>query len=238
MTTMTSNLATENDKITYRRIRAAIGYLGIGLPIALIVFSWVPFFKTNTQNSISLFYYTNLREILTGILCAVGLFLIRYKGYKNPDFWKNDGLLTNLAGAMAFGIAFFPTNPDTCCQKIYTLIPYCANFLGYIHYAFAAIFFFILAILSIVVFTIGQNENPEIPISIFNENKIYRVCGYSILGCIVLIPILSHFKVMYSTLILEAFALFAFGTSWLIKGRALGDTGIIGEKIYRERNIK
>ncbi|MFA6404189.1 MAG: DUF998 domain-containing protein [Salinivirgaceae bacterium] len=236
METMTSNLITDNDKITYRRIRAAIGYLGIGLPIALIVFSWLPFFKTAFQNSISHYYYTNLREILTGILCAVGLFLIRYKGYKNPVFWKNDSLLTNLAGAMAFGIALFPTNPDACCQKIYTLIPYCANFLGIIHYTFAATFFLILAILSIVVFTIGQKQNLDIPVSIFNENNIYSTCGYLILCFIVLIPIFSAFKVMYATLILEALALFAFGTSWLIKGRALGDTGKLGEKVYRERN--
>jgi hypothetical protein len=237
METLITNPLTENDKITYRRIRAAIGYLGIGLPISLIVFSWIPFFKTSVQNSISHYYYTNLREILTGILCAVGLFLIRYKGYKNPVIWKNDSLLTNIAGGLAFGIAFFPTNPDTCCQKIYTLIPICEGFLGVAHYAFAATFFIILAILSIKVFTIGQMENIDISISIFNENGIYRICGYLILLFIVLIPVFSAFKVMHATLILEAFALFAFGTSWLIKGRALGDKGILGEKIYRERNV-
>jgi hypothetical protein len=42
----------------------------------------------------------------------------------------------------------------------------------------------------------------------------------------------------YSTLILESLALFFFGTAWLIKGRALGDKGKLGEKIYREHNAE
>lgn len=113
---------TENNILTFRRIRRAIGYLGIGLPVVLLILSLIPFFQTRVQASISHYYYTNLRELFTGVLCAVGLFLIRYKGTKNPKFWKNDGLLTNIAGYMAFGVAFFPTNPDMWCQKIYTLI--------------------------------------------------------------------------------------------------------------------
>lgn len=51
---------------------------------------------------------------------------------------------------------------------------------------------------------------------------------------ILLIPAFN--KVHYATLIFESLALFSFGTSWLIKGRVLGDKGKIGEKIYREKN--
>jgi hypothetical protein len=189
------------------------------------------------QPSISSYYYTNLREIFTGVLCAVGLFLIRYTGTKSSSFWKNDSLLTNIAGYMAFGIALFPTNPDNRAEKIYTLIPSDLSFLGYLHYAFAAIFFVILAIISINVFTIGQKPNNQIPISIFNENHIYKICGYLILGFIVLIPVFSILNLFtYSTLLFEALALFSFGISWLIKGRWLGDTGKVGMKIYRESN--
>jgi len=227
---------SENDILTYRRIRSAIGVLGIGLPIVLLILPLFPFFKTTIQNSISHYYYTNLRELFTGVLCAVGLFLIRYKGHKNPIFWKNDGLLTNIAGFMAFGIALFPTNADVCTQKIYTIIPHCHSILGIIHYFFAATFFVVLAIVSINVFTIGQNINSNIPVSLINENKIYRTCGYLMLCFLILVPILSSLKLSYSTLICEALALFSFGISWIIKGRALGDKGKIGEKIYREKN--
>ena len=228
---------SEHDIQSFRRIRKAIGYLGISLPIVLVLLSLIPFFNTRVQPSISNYYYTNLREILTGVLCAVGLFLIRYTGYKNPSFWKNDNLLTNIAGYMAFGVAFFPTNPDKWSEKIYTLVPLNVNLMGYIHYGFAAIFFLVLAVISINVFTIGQKTDNQIPVSIINENHLYRICGFLILFFIILIPVFVRINLFTSsTLLFEALALFAFGISWLIKGRALGDRGKIGERLYREMN--
>ncbi|MDA6070688.1 hypothetical protein NJT12_13770 [Flavobacterium sp. AC] len=225
------------DIFTYRRIRRAIGYLGISLPILLVVFSLVPFFQTPLQFSISHYYYTNLREIFTGTLCAVGLFLIRYKGFGNASILKNDNLLTNIAGIMALGVALFPTNPDDFKAKIYTLIPYPEKWLGWLHYGFAALLFLILALLAINVFTIGQENETKTPKSILNENNIYRVCGYSIIVCIIMIPTFEILKLFpYSTLIFEALSLFAFGIAWLIKGRALGDKGVIGQKLYQENN--
>jgi len=225
------------DIFTYRRIRRAIGYLGISLPLLLVGLSLISFFQTPVQPSISHYYYTNLREIFTGTLCAVGLFLICYKGHKNPLIWKNDNLLTNIAGIMALGVALIPTNPDDFKAKIYTLIPSSEKWLGYLHYGFAAIFFLILALLAINVFTIGQQNETRAPKSILNENNIYRVCGYLILIAVILVPVAGRLKWFpYSTLVFEAVALFAFGIAWLIKGRALGDQGKIGQKLYQENN--
>jgi hypothetical protein len=237
MKNLSDIMNSENDIKTFRRIRRAIGMLGIFLPLILLILSFIPFFKTPTQPSLSAYYYTNLRDLLTGVLCAVGLFLIRYKGFKGSSIWKNDNLSTNIAGYMAFGIALFPSNPDSSADKIYSLIPLDLNLLGSLHYGFAAIFFLILSMISINVFTIGQKENKDIPVSIFNENHIYKICGYLILIFIIMIPIFDSFNVLpYSTFIFEALALISFGISWLIKGRALGDKGSLGEKIYRESN--
>jgi hypothetical protein len=219
-----------NNLFAYRRLRRAIGYLGILLPVILVSFSLFKFFDTTVQPSISHYYFSNLREIFTGTLCAVGLFLICYKGNGNKVIWKNDNLLTNLAGVMAIGVAFVPTDPTgTSCTQC-TLI---SVGLKELHYGFAAVLFLTFAFLSINVFTIGQEPNSEIPISILNENNIYRFCGYGIIICIAFIP-LKLFG--HATLVFEAIALFLFGTSWLIKGRALGDEGHIGEKLYREHN--
>lgn len=225
------------DIFTYRRIRRAIGYLGISLPILLVGLSLISLFKTAVQPSISDYYYTNLREIFTGTLCAVGLFLICYRGRGNHSIWKNDNLLTNIAGIMALGVALFPTNPDNFKAKIYTLIPYSAKWLGWLHYGFAALLFLIFALLAINVFTIGQENETRTPKSILNENNIYRFCGYSIIVFIIMVPIAETFDLFnYSTLVLEALSLFAFGIAWLIKGRALGDKGVIGQKLYQENN--
>jgi hypothetical protein len=69
------------------------------------------------------------------------------------------------------------------------------------------------------------------------ENYLYKVCGYAIIVFMILIPVFSLLKLFRcSTLVLEALALIAFGTAWLIKGRVLGDTGKIGRVLYRENN--
>lgn len=219
-----------HDLFAYRRLRRVIGYLGVFLPIILVLLSLFEFFNTDVQPSISHYYFTNLREIFTGTLCAVGLFMICYKGNGNKSLLKNDNLLTNIAGFMAIGVAFIPTDPlkGACVECTLIVVG-----LKELHYGFAAILFLIFSLLSINVFTIGQQSNTYIPISILNENNIYRFCGYSILLFIVLIPF-NLFE--YSTLVFEALSLFMFGISWLIKGRALGDQGIIGEKLYREQN--
>ena len=224
---------------TYRRLRRMIGLLGLALPIVLVLLSLFPFFNTDIQPSISDYYYTHLREVFTGTLCGVGLFLICYKGYNNPHIWKNDNFLTNFSGIMAFGVAFMPTTAADCSGKIFTLIPSCAPWLGWLHYSCAALLFLSFSILAINVFTIGQKEDHSLPASWLNENHIYKVCGYSILVFIVMIPVSASFRLFKdSTLVFEALSLFAFGTAWLIKGRALGDKGKIGEKLYRERNAK
>lgn len=226
-----------HDVFTYRRIRRAIGYLGISLPILLVILSFISFFQTPVQNSISHYYYTNLREIFTGSLCAVGLFLICYKGHGNISIWKNDNLLTNIAGVMALGVALVPTNPEDVSDKIHTLRPYSEKWIGTFHYIFAALLFLIFALLAINVFTISRERKTPVPKSILNENNIYRFCGYSILLFILMVPIAEKFHLFpYSTLVFEALSLFAFGTAWLIKGRALGDKGIIGQKLYQENN--
>ncbi len=165
--------------------------------------------------------------------------MIRYKGSVNSSFWKNDELLTNVAGLMAIGVALIPVNPEYDHLKVYTLIPFTYSWIGWLHYAFAALLFGIFSLIAINVFTIGQNIDNEIPESRLNENHIYRFCGYSIIILMILVPVSENLRLFkYSTLVLEALSLFLFGTAWLIKGRALGDEGKIGEKLYRERNVE
>ena len=235
-------MSDQNDTKNYRRLRKAIGGLGFALPALLLIFSLIPFFETPFQHSISHYYYTNLREMFTGALCAVGLFLVSYQGQANQEgsrspWWKNDNLLTNISGVMALGVAFVPTNAEKDVEKVYTLIPWSNNLIGWFHYGFAAILFIAFAIMSIYAFTIGQKDNEDIPVSVINENHIYKACGYAIFVCIALVPVCAVLKISsYSTLVLEALSLFAFGISWLVKGRALGDKGVIGQKVYREFN--
>lgn len=52
-----------------------------------------------------------------------------------------------------------------------------------------------------------------------------------------MVPVAEQFNLFpYSTLVFETLSLFSFGITWLVKGRALGDKGIIGQKLYQENN--
>jgi hypothetical protein len=224
-----------DDNKTVKRLRKAVGYLAMGLPLALFLLSYIPFFKTGMQKSISYCYYTNFRDLYTGVLCAVSLFLICYRSSKNPKFWLDDNKMTNLAGIMALGMALVPTNPDCCSEKIYTLIPVCSKYIGWIHIVFALLFFGILAEISICIFTIGQKVDESIPVSCLNENYIYKICGYIIIACIAMIMIGKVINLFPNSIFwFEAIGLAAFGFSWLIKGRFIGDKGQKGRKLYRE----
>jgi hypothetical protein len=234
------------DNLSLRRMRNAVGLLGIALPILLGLFSIIPFFETSLKKTISLYYYTNLRDILIAILCAVGFFLICYKGVRNLflSYLENDFRMTNLAGIMALGVALFPTNPECCSEKIYVLIPCCVKWFGCLHYIFAVPFFIILAIISLVIFPILQNVDKSIRISFWNENHFYSFCGIMIFICLVLIVVSKCLNILpYSVFWLEAVALAVFGIAWLVKGRILDSECFwgkkindkINEKVYREK---
>lgn len=223
-------------KHTFKKLRRAIGYLGVGLPVSLLVLHYFSFFKTDFQPSISHFYYTNFREIFTGILCAVGLFMVMYEGHKNAKWWKNDTLLTNIAGAMAFGVAFFPTNPLQPSDKVDTLIDYPWEWLGGLHYAFAGALFLAFALLSYFSFTIGQAEN-DLKRHWLNENNLYKTGGILIILFVLAVPIAPMLTDWpYTTFLFELLALAVFGFVWLIKGRAFGDKGSWGRMVYHESN--
>ncbi len=63
----------------YNSVRRALGLVGLGLPASLIFYALIV--PGGMQPSISEFYYTAMGDVLVGSLCAIGIFLIAYKGY-------------------------------------------------------------------------------------------------------------------------------------------------------------
>ena len=90
---------------SYLSLRQAIGWIGILLPFTLMLGVLVIFRGNPVRISISMYYYTGMRDVLVGALCAIGLFLFFYRGYSKWDNWAG-----NIAGFFALGIALFPTN--------------------------------------------------------------------------------------------------------------------------------
>lgn len=202
--------------ITFVTLRKAIGWLGILLPLALIIGTIVIGRCQNVQDSISHYYYTVMGGVFVGTLCAVALFLIIYRGYN----WL-DNLSTTVAGFCAIGVAMFPTSSNK--DKICSIIDF--GNLGPIetlHYLSAALFFLTLAFISIFLFRKGSADpTPRKK----TRNKIYLISGIVIIACMVLIlilhslPALEKIVNLYKLVfVLEWIALLAFGISWLVKG--------------------
>lgn len=206
--------------ISYTILRRTLGILGVLLPIVLVIGAMVIGNCCEVQSSISNYYYTRMRNVFVGFLCAYSLFLWAYKGYPG-NIWDN--WLGNIACILGLGVAFLPTAVDetelTSC--ITTLVD--NGIIGWLHLFCAASFFIVLAIYSIFIFTKGSSSPTS---QKKKRNRLYRICGYTMLVNILLMAIyVLVFRKIFPAwekaapvFWLEAIALWAFGISWLTKG--------------------
>jgi hypothetical protein len=220
---MNNNAPEKQDPqlISYLTLRKAIGILAILFPVVIVVGSILIGGCDEIQSNLSTYYHTRMRNLFVGILCAIALFLFAYKGYD-----RIDSIAGNLACIFAILVAFFPTSvtePITPC----ILSPYENKISSSIHFFSAGGFFLILAYFSIFLFTRKEPKPTKMKLK---RNKLYRLCGYIILVCIILMavyyvsdslnPSLSLKK--YNPILwLETLALWAFGVSWLTKGNTI-----------------
>lgn len=200
--------------LSYLALRKAIGILGILLPFVL-AFGVRVIFKSETPDTISGFYYTGMGDVFVGTLCAIGVFLLSYKGYE-----RRDDLAGDFACVFAVGVALFPTTPPSDPSALERAI-------GASHLVFAALFFVTLAYFSLCLFTKTGEETPTR--RKIMRNRIYVGCGCTIVAAIVLIAAISLLPEQLEETLraynpvfwLEAMAVVAFGLSWLTKGEAI-----------------
>ncbi len=210
--------------ISYLLLRRCIGFLGISLPIILVAGAFFYGDCKLIQSSISDYYHTEMRNIFVGVLCAIALFMFTYVG---NDY--RDRIAGNLASIFALGIAFFPTYVDLDSGSCGTNCLDYEPWVSIMHFTFAALFFIVLIYFSLVLFTQSNYEKNERPEQKRKRDTLYRICGYIMIVCIVLIAIYAAFiktkfpeiKKLDPVFWLESIALFAFGISWLTKGQFL-----------------
>jgi hypothetical protein len=196
---------------SYLFLRRAIGIIGLALPVVLIVGNlvWPP---GVLLLSISSSYYSPLRGVFVGSMCALGVFLLSYRGYGRVDDVAGD-----IAAVAAVGVALFPTTPDfgptTGTQQV----------VGGLHMAFAGIFFLTLVFFCWYLFPRTTDDPPTR--QKLRRNAVYRVCGVLILLSIVLIAVTELINLTTSAhamLWLETVAILAFGVAWAVKGETMG----------------
>ena len=95
---------------TYRYLRGGIPVMLVLLTAALIIERAG---ATCWQTSISAYYFTSAHAVFIGAICAIGTLLIVYKGSRDTE-----DILLNLAGILAFVVAFVPTSrPVLLCGE-------------------------------------------------------------------------------------------------------------------------
>lgn len=234
--------------ISYNTMRKAVGWLGMLLPFLLLFGNWIinhsgvlnNSWWVNTdptcmkhytaagsfKSSISHYYYTTMGEMFTGVLCAVALFLFCYKGHplRPGEKGLSDSFVTNAAGLFALGVVIFPTSSEEgCCITDNMRTFMSSTYTGYIHFAFAALFFLALAYMCLVNF----RRTAQVGVKGRGHSyTLYLVCGWIMLACLLSIFIYAMWLApahdcsgkYHVVFILETIALVAFGISWLTKG--------------------
>ncbi|MGH8836154.1 MAG: hypothetical protein ACRDWG_14330 [Actinomycetes bacterium] len=228
---MTEAERRARDRILYIRsylfMRAMIGFIGIALPIVLVIGNGLFVHgDLGIRSSLSGYYHSGMRDVFVGSLCAIGVFLIAYKVFEH----NLDNTLSVLAGLSAFVVALFPTglpsNSDT------PLTPLQQRFgevkIEVIHYTSASVFIISLAAMS---YFFGVREGNRSQVRGGERSRFsptfWRWFHW---GCTILIGLAIAFVVItqlggwlkgYSLLIGEVVVVLAFGASWLAKGLEL-----------------
>jgi succinate dehydrogenase/fumarate reductase cytochrome b subunit len=214
--------------------RQVIGYVGLALPVLLLVITWLrrddPDQPWRSHDSISAYYYTGAVAAFVGLLVALALFLLTYRGYRNK-YQLSDRLAAIVAGVAALGVAMFPTRaPDG-----FTAAAWWTETTGVIHYGSAVVLFAMFAVFSLWLFRLtGSGGQPAADKQ--RRNLVYLVCGIAIVASIAWAGVAGMNK--RSILVPESIALVAFAVSWLVKGRvdrSIVDTArSIGSKVKRK----
>ena len=220
---------------SYLGLRRGLGLLGLSLPLVLLGVTFATA-ALDLQPSISAYYYIpHLGQLMVGVLWAIGIFLIYYRGYPTIPLafrrlppWISrhltDANLTTVAGVGALVTAILPTckcrNP--CDIKV----------IAGLHLAGSVTFLLTLAVLSIWSFTETNKSRTNPRPEKSRSNTVYRICGWTIIAglvacAIVLIAKIAAIGPIINPVVwLESIAILAFAISWLVKGDAI--QGVIG----------
>lgn len=214
------NSRTSNNAhiISYNLLRKLIGFIGIFLPIVLVIGSFLSGKYDSIQPSISDYYFTTMGDVFVGNLCAVSLFLFCYKGY---DY--RDNLTANLAAFFAVCVALFPTT--THLDRNHLGLIENPEVASVLHFTSAALFFCCLAFFCLYLFKMSKGyltKKKKL------RNRVYTICGILILASIIILaadhfiePLNRVLKPYNPVILLETVALWAFGISWITKGQAI-----------------
>ena len=194
--------------ISHLLLRTYIGAIGILLPVIIVIVDISNNKAFLIQDSISDYYQTSARVVFVGALFVLGFFLLAYRGYT-----LFDRIIASIAGVFALGVAVFPSH-------------YSVRIVENIHFISAVLLFLVFVYFSMCIFRRGKDRSLR-SVQKNRRNRIYFFCGIAILiclgGCGLAFCFLTEeqrslCKIIF---IFETLVLWAFGISWLTKGKLL-----------------
>lgn len=234
MPTGKSQEVTNDLVLSFKAVRQALGWLGALLPVALILGG--AGLDHRVAPSISDTYYTAMKDVFVGAMCATGVFLVSYRGYdRKPGEFLSDTWISRIAGAAAIGVALMPTTPappETLVQLTLMQRLIGPGLTSALHFTCAALFFAMLATFCLVLFTRTGTTRATTRAKV-NRNRVYRTCGWVLVGVILAVAVMKLTELAFPAtsdvfqnwsvlFLLEAIGVWAFGLSWLVKGETIG----------------
>jgi hypothetical protein len=233
-----ANMADRDDPAvlyvqSYLLIRSLVGIIGVLLPFAFIV-GEVFFLRggVHVRGSISAYYHTSMRDVFVSGLCVIGFLLATYMSgqVRSWDFW-----LSLVAGLAVIGVVFFPTwrpglaaGASRCgsspapadCSPVQQRLG--ESHVAVIHLTCAAVFILSLAAISFLFARRERKYTRDETMA-----KVQFGCGMLILVAVAWVALGSalHATVWELTPLYvgEVVSVWAFGLSWLLKGKDLRD---------------
>ncbi|MGW6914892.1 hypothetical protein ACWGB8_13935 [Kitasatospora sp. NPDC054939] len=201
------------DVRTVRRLRLGVGVIGFLLPIVLPLGNSLTSSRLAVLSSMSASYYSDMRDVFVGGLCAVGVFLICYRHDRRED------RLSSVAGVLAVLVALLPTEPPSSVEPDPSPLQ---QTVGLLHLGCAAGLFGVLAYFCLRLFADSPSSGGRRPA----RDWVYLVCGWVIVACIAVATVAAVLHLAWDapltpTYLAEAVSVFAFGVAWLVKSEAV-----------------
>ncbi|TVP65431.1 MAG: DUF998 domain-containing protein [Nitriliruptor sp.] len=210
--------------------RAAVGVLGVLLPLVLIASEQWLTGDVALRGSLSAYYHTAARDVFVATLAVVGVLLITYM---SAQTWTKDFWLSLVGGIAVLLVAFFPTrrpglsDSDPLCGA--TPAPAgCTGLqqalgettVAVVHFTAAIVFVLSLAALCFVFARREQRHDDHLGLA-----RFLRACGWVMIAAMAWIAAGSAVDLSIGPVTSlyggEVLAFLAFGTAWLTKGRHL-----------------
>lgn len=193
-------------------IQKVIGALGLIFPILLLLVAYVRDFEF--QHSLSSYYYTPGRSVYVFVLVTIGVLLIAHRGHPIYTYKRTYRNLTNIlstvCGITAISLAVIPTKvclTPTDCYESTTL--YSSRI---VHYGSATVLFLTEAYISRFLFS--QTDSTIL-------RWVFKRIGDTLFLFVLILIALVITKASKGTLLIfwiQAFMVWLFSLSWLLKG--------------------